>query len=59
MKTKVICKELKRGTLSFYAMVNGKEYFLFQQEFNNACLFADVYLPEEPNRLSSSRPYAV
>ena len=33
MKTKVICKELNRGTLSFYAMVNGKEYFLFQQEF--------------------------
>lgn len=33
MKTKVFCKELSRGTLSFYAMVNGREYFLFQQEF--------------------------
>jgi len=33
MNTKVICKELKRGTLSFYAIVKGKEYFLFQQEF--------------------------
>ena len=33
MNAKVICKELKRGTLSFYAIVKGKEYFLFQQEF--------------------------
>lgn len=33
MKTKVICKELSRGTLTFYAMVSGKEYFLFEQEF--------------------------
>ena len=33
MNTKVICKELKRGILSFYAIVKGKEYFLFQQEF--------------------------
>lgn len=33
MKTKVICKEHSRGTLSFYAMDNGKEYFLFNQEF--------------------------
>ena len=33
MKTKIICKELKRGTLTFYTQVNGKDYYLFQQEF--------------------------
>lgn len=33
MKTKVICKEIKTGILSFYVMAGGKEYFLFQQEF--------------------------
>ena len=33
MKTKVICKEFDKGTLSFYAIVDGKEYFLFQQGY--------------------------
>ena len=33
MKTKIICKELRRGELTFYAIVDGKEYFLFHQEF--------------------------
>ncbi len=33
MKTKIICKETKRGTLSFYAVINSREYFLFQQVF--------------------------
>ena len=33
MKAKVICKEVKKGELTFYAKVDGREYFLFQQEF--------------------------
>ena len=36
MKTKIICREVKSGTLSFYVKADGKEYFLFQQEFKKS-----------------------
>ena len=33
MKAKVICKNLDWGTHVFYVVVNGKEYFLFSQDY--------------------------
>ena len=36
MKTQVLCKELERGRLTFYALVDGKEYFLFQQDYKSS-----------------------
>ncbi len=36
MKTKVICRTTNEDTLAFYVSVNGKEYFLFNQEYKRS-----------------------
>lgn len=33
MKAKVFCKTVAKGQQAFYVMVNGKRYFLFQQNY--------------------------
>ena len=36
MKTKVICRKTNEDTLTFFVSVNGKEYFLFNQEYRQS-----------------------
>ena len=36
MKTKIYCKEENWGNLTFYVSVDGKEYFLFEQDFKKS-----------------------
>ena len=33
MKAKVFCKTVAKGRQAFYVNANGKEYFLFEQDF--------------------------
>ena len=36
MKTKIICKKVNFDTQAFYAVVGGKEYFLFEQAYKSS-----------------------
>lgn len=36
MKTKIICKKVNFDTQAFYAVVDGKEYFLFEQAYKSS-----------------------
>ena len=36
MKTKVMCRTVEKGQQAFFVKVDGKEYFLFQQEFRKS-----------------------
>ena len=36
MKTKIICEKVNFDTQAFYAVVNGKEYFLFEQAYKSS-----------------------
>lgn len=36
MRAKVVCKEVEKGTLSFYVVAEGKEFYLFQQPFKKS-----------------------
>ena len=35
MKTKMICKKLDYNTQAFYAVIDGKEYFLFERPYSS------------------------
>ena len=61
MQTKIYCKTLRRGRQAFYANVNGKEYFMFEQDFrvSNKEFFRHGYYLTDKVNFSKARSTSV
>ena len=61
MKTKVMCRTVEKGQQAFFVKVDGKEYFLFQQEFRKSVkdFFQNGVSVNATNNYSSAHSTAV
>ena len=61
MKVKVMCRTVEKGQQAFFVKVDGKEYFLFQQEFRKSVkdFFQNGVSVNATNNYSSAHSTAV